>query len=128
MKSNESNKRGGDTKGGMLTPGEPDAVKGARPVRKGEWRNVPMTPGEHRMATGESAPSLDRQRALLLPYEEKKESIPLGCFLIFQASPAMTTGRQTSITTIVCTCCAMHITLVSLPASLSMRATVGHWR
>jgi len=68
MKSKESDNLDGNAKDGMLIPGEPDAVKVARPVRKGEWGNVPITSGEHRTAKGESASSLNRQRALLLPY------------------------------------------------------------
>jgi hypothetical protein len=43
----------------------------ARPVRRRGCRNVPMTPGEHRTALGESAPSLDRQRAVPLSYDTR---------------------------------------------------------
>jgi hypothetical protein len=42
MKSNESDNAKSNLGSGMLIPGEPDAVKVARPVRKGEWRNVPI--------------------------------------------------------------------------------------
>ncbi len=41
-KSNGDDKRGGNSPRGMLNSGEPDAVKVARPVRRGGWiRNVP---------------------------------------------------------------------------------------
>jgi hypothetical protein len=40
MKSKESNELGSNTEGGMLIPGEPDAVKVASPVRRGEWRTT----------------------------------------------------------------------------------------
>jgi len=50
MKSNESDKPQGNLGQGMLTPGKPGAVKVARPVWRGEWRDVPITSGEHHMA------------------------------------------------------------------------------
>jgi hypothetical protein len=59
------------------TDGEPDAVKVARPVRKGEWRNAPLTSGEYQMAqrridhfpgqVTRFAPTLQLNIALLAP-------------------------------------------------------------
>src|SRR2546425_9700770 len=76
MKSNETNKPKSNLGGGTLISGEPDAVKVARPVRRGECGNMPITSGEHRMAHGESAPSLDRSRAMLLPYSNEADLDP----------------------------------------------------
>ena len=40
MKSNESDNLRSNLECGMSARGEPDAVKAASPVRRGEWRNV----------------------------------------------------------------------------------------
>jgi len=42
MKSNESDEPRSNLGQGMLTSGEPDAVKVASPVRRGECGNVPL--------------------------------------------------------------------------------------
>jgi len=60
----------GNLSSGMPNFREPCAVKVARTVRRGECGNMPITSGEHRMAYGESAPSLDRSCAMLLVRHE----------------------------------------------------------
>jgi excisionase family DNA binding protein len=79
MKSNESDNSKSNLGSGMLIPGEPGAVKVARPVRRGEWRNVPTTSGEgeHRTAQrrigsfpGQAtrpAPALPHNKILTVP-------------------------------------------------------------
>jgi len=50
VKSNEGDKPKGNLGDGKLISGEPDAVKVASPVRRGERGNMPVTSGEHRSA------------------------------------------------------------------------------
>jgi len=82
--SNEDDKSGGNTGSGTLIPREPDAVKAARPVRRRGCGNVPIIPGEHRTALGESAPSLDRQRAMPLSYDNRYPRRSLSDIIITQ--------------------------------------------
>ena len=69
MKSNESDNLGGNAKRGRLIPGEPDAGKACTSGSEGGVEKRTDNPGRTPNGpSGESAPSLDRKRALLLPY------------------------------------------------------------
>jgi hypothetical protein len=58
MKSNKNDEPTSNPGQGTLTSGEPDAVKVARPVRRGECGDVPLeTPGYTERPSGESAPA-----------------------------------------------------------------------